>query len=138
MPHPLRPEIHAAVSAALDKKAEDVTVLDLSRSGAFAEYFVVCSGQSTPQLRAIGDAIEDALDRMGIRIAHREGKAGAEWVLLDYGFFVAHIFSPRAREYYDLERLWRDAERVDFPTPEKSSEPKSSPQEKGSSGGVNP
>ena len=134
----LRPEIRATVNAALDKKAEDVTVLDLSRAGAFAETFVLCSGQSTPQLRAIADAIEEALDRFGVRLAHREGKAGAEWVLLDYGFFVAHIFSPRAREYYDLERLWRNAERVDFSISEKSPEPNGPEQESSSAGGVNP
>ena len=84
---------------------------------AFAEYFLLCSGSSQPQIKAIGEAIEERLDREGVRLAHREGKAGAEWVLLDYGDFVVHIFSERARQYYDLERLWRNAERIDFPAP---------------------
>jgi ribosome-associated protein len=115
----IRPEIRWAVEAAQDKQAVDVTVLNLSGAGAFAEYFLLCSGQSTPQIHAIGGAIEDSLGRHGVHSAHREGKFGAEWVLLDYGFFVVHIFSERAREYYDLERLWRNAERIDFPAPER-------------------
>jgi ribosome-associated protein len=110
------------VEAAQDKQAVDITVLNLSGAGAFAEYFLLCSGGSQPQIRAIGEAIEERLGREGMHVAHREGKASAEWVLLDYGYFVVHIFSERAREYYDLERLWRTAERVDFPAPGKPPE----------------
>jgi ribosome-associated protein len=113
----LRPEIRWAVEAAQDKQALDVTVLKLSGSVDFAEYFLLCSGDSPPQIRAISEAIEERLDRHGVRVAHREGKVGAEWVLLDYGGFIVHIFSPRAREYYDLERLWRSAERFNFSQP---------------------
>jgi ribosome-associated protein len=113
----LRHEIRWAVEAAQDKQALDVTVLKLAGVGAFAEYFLLCSGNSQPQIQAIGEAIEERLCGHGIRLAHREGKPGAEWVLLDYGDFVAHIFSERARQYYDLERLWRSAERIDFPAP---------------------
>jgi ribosome-associated protein len=112
-----RPEIRWAVEAAQEKQALDITVLRLT--GAFAEYFLLCSGQSTPQLQAISDAIEERLGRQRVRLAHREGKVGAEWVLLDYGGLVVHIFSDRARQYYDLERLWRTAERVDFPASER-------------------
>lgn len=112
---PVRPEILRAVEAAQDKQAINITVLKLSGAGAFAEYFLLCSGQSQPQIQAIGEAIEERLERNGVRLAHREGKHGAEWVLLDYGDFVVHIFSERARNYYDLERLWRTAERIDFP-----------------------
>lgn len=119
----LRPEIRWAVEAAQEKQAVDITVLKLS--GAFAEYFLLCSGQSTPQLQAISDAIEERLGRGGVRLAHREGKTGAEWVLLDYGSFVVHVFSDRARQFYDLERLWRTAERQDFPAPERSRDPRS-------------
>jgi ribosome-associated protein len=118
----LRPEIRLAVEAAQDKQAVDVTVLKLTGVGAFAEYFLLCSGSSEPQIQAIGEAIEERLRKQGIRMAHREGKPGAEWVLLDYGDFVAHIFSERARQYYDLERLWRTAERVDFPAPSRPPE----------------
>jgi ribosome-associated protein len=115
--NPLRPEIRAAVEAAQDKQAVDITVLDLSGAGAFAEYFLLCSGQSQPQIQAIGESIEVRLEREGRCVVHREGKSRAEWLLLDYGDFVVHIFSERARQYYDLERLWRSAERVTFPAP---------------------
>lgn len=118
----LRSEIRWAVEAAQEKQAVDITVLKLP--GAFAEYFLLCSGQSTPQLQAISDAIEERLGRERVRLAHREGKIGAEWVLLDYGSFVVHIFSDRARQFYDLERLWRTAERQDFSAPERPREPR--------------
>jgi ribosome-associated protein len=113
----LRPEIRLAVEAAQDKHAVDVTVLKLAGTGAFVEYFLLCSGQSQPQIKAISEAIEERLSERGVHLAHREGRSGAEWMLLDYGDFVVHIFSERARHYYDLERLWRTAERVDFPAP---------------------
>ena len=113
----LRAEIVWAVEAAQEKHAVDITVLRLAE--AFAEYFMLCSGQSTPQLQAISEAVEESLEKRQIRLKHREGKPGAEWVLLDYGSFIVHIFSERARHYYDLERLWRDAERVDFPAPQR-------------------
>lgn len=112
--NPLRQEVRWAVEAAQEKQAVDITVLKLS--SAFADYFVLASGRSQPQLKAIVEAIEHRLDEHGIRLLHREGKASAaEWLLLDYGDFVVHVFSERAREYYDLERLWRSAQRVDFP-----------------------
>jgi ribosome-associated protein len=117
----LRPEILWAVDAAQEKHAVDITVLRLA--DAFAEYFMLCSGQSAPQLKAISDAVEERLEKHRVRLAHREGKAGAEWILLDYGGFVVHIFSDRARKYYDLERLWRTAERVDFPAPTRGPRP---------------
>jgi ribosome-associated protein len=113
----LDPEIRLAVEAAQDKQALDISVLNLRGSGAFADYFLLCSGSSQPQIQAIGESIEEKLGRQGRRVAHREGKSSAEWVLLDYGYFVVHIFSERARQYYDLERLWRNAERVDFHEP---------------------
>lgn len=118
-PNSVRPEIRWAVEAAQDKQAVDIAVLNLEGAGAFAEYFLLCSGHSQPQIKAIAEAIEERLDRGGIHLAHREGKANSEWVLLDYGSFVVHIFSERAREYYDLERLWRGAERIDFPAPQR-------------------
>jgi len=111
----LRSEIRWAVEAAQDKQAGDIAVLKLAGTGAFAEYFIVCSGHSQPQIQAIREAVEESLEKHGRRLKHREGKSDAEWVLLDYGDFVVHIFSDRARRYYDLERLWRTAERLDFP-----------------------
>ena len=122
----LRPELRWAIEAAQDKKAQNVSVLDLSQLSAFSQYFVLCSASSTPQLEAVSDAIEERLKQHGVRPAHREGRHGAEWVLLDYGRFVIHIFSERARLYYDLERLWRAAPRLDIPAPgEDSSGPRS-------------
>ncbi|MGB0035669.1 MAG: ribosome silencing factor [Candidatus Acidiferrales bacterium] len=125
-PDPLRQEIRWAVEAAQDKQAVDITALKLAGSGAFVEYFLICSGNSQPQIQAIGDAIEERLGRQGVRLAHREGKGEAEWLLLDYGDFIVHIFSDRARHYYDLERLWRTAERTDFPA---AARPPSSPRD---------
>ncbi len=116
----LRPEICAAVEAAQDKQAVDITVLKLA--GAFADYFLLASGRSQPQIKAISEAIEERLRREGLHLTHREGKPGAEWVLLDYRDFVVHIFSERARQYYDLERLWRTAQRIDFPPPARLPE----------------
>jgi ribosome-associated protein len=117
----VRPEIRLAVEAAQEKHAGNITVLRLQGTGAFADYFLLCSGQSQPQLRAIGEAVEERLEQHGRRLSHREGKAGAaEWLLLDYGSFIVHIFSERAREYYDLERLWRNAERLDLAEPGSS------------------
>lgn len=113
----LQLEVRAAVEAAQDKQASNITVLKLSGVSAFADYFVVCSGQSGPQLRAIAEAIEEKLEREGMRLRHREGKSASEWVLLDYGSMVIHIFGEGARRYYDLERLWRNAERLDVPSP---------------------
>ncbi len=125
----VRPEIRLAVEAAQDKHALEIVVLHLHDTGAFAEYFVLCSGQSQPQLRAIAEAVEESLDRHGRHLSHREGKPGAaEWLLLDYGNFIVHVFSERAREYYDLERLWRNAERLDIAdsaSPRASAEPES-------------
>jgi ribosome-associated protein len=118
----LRQEIRWAVEAAQDKQAVDITALKLSGAGAFVEYFLLCSGSSSPQIRAICDAIEERLHRHGVRVQHREGKGEAEWMLMDYGDFIVHVFSERAREYYDLERLWRSAERIDFPAPARPGE----------------
>ena len=128
-PDTLYPEILWSVEAAQDKQAGNITVLKLT--GAFADYFLLCTGESTPQLQAISDAIEEKLGRKGVRLEHREGKIGAEWVLLDYGSFVVHIFSERAREYYGLERLWRTGERLDFPTGARASPPPRAESESG-------
>lgn len=111
----LSPPLQWAVQAAQDKKAQGVTVLDLAALGAFTDAFLICSGASERQVQAISDEIEQQLGRRGRRLVHREGRAGSEWVLLDYGEFIAHIFHERARLYYDLERLWRSARRIDFP-----------------------
>ncbi|MCL6566491.1 MAG: ribosome silencing factor [Acidobacteriia bacterium] len=115
MPNSFPPEIGWAIAAAQAKHAADVVLLDLRRLGAFTDYFVLCTGFSTRQVQAIREAITEELVRYGRPLRHVEGGEGAEWVLLDYGDFVVHIFSERARLYYDLERLWRAAPRTEFP-----------------------
>src|SRR5271163_1488818 len=110
-----QPELRAAVEAAHDRKAGGITLLDLSGLGAFTGAFLICTGFSSPQVQAIADGIDEALDRAGHRLLHREGYDSAEWVLLDYGNFVVHVFLERARLYYDIERLWRRAPRLDLP-----------------------
>ncbi len=112
----LSPELRCAVQAAQSKKAGNVVVLDLRKLGAFTDHFVVCTGLSHPQIAAISDEIEDQLSQLGRNRVRREGQSRtSEWVLLDYGTFVVHIFSERARLFYDIERLWRAASRVEIP-----------------------
>lgn len=113
-PNSLPNAILWAVEAAQDKKAAAVTVLNLAGLGAFAEYFLICSAESVRQIEAIGDAVEERLRAQGMHLPHREGRVGTEWLLLDYGNFVIHIFSEKARLFYDIERLWRAAKRIDF------------------------
>ncbi len=103
-----------AADAAWEKHAEAIVVLDLRGMGAFTDFFLICSAGSGRQISAVRDAVEEHLERRRIRAAHREGRGTEEWVLLDYGRFVVHIFSQRARLYYDLERLWRAARRHEF------------------------
>ena len=110
----VRPELLSAIEAAQNKKAGAITVLDLTGLGAFTDYFLLCTGYSTPQVAAISDAVEECLKTRGMRPRHREGRSGAEWLLLDYGFFIVHVLSERLRAFYDLERLWRMARRIDF------------------------
>jgi ribosome-associated protein len=105
-------DIAKAVQAALDKKAQDVVVLDLRHTPAFTDFFLVCSGQNQRQVHAIADAVEETLKSAKIRPSHVEGYDRAEWVLMDYFTFIVHIFTPQMRAFYSLERLWGDAERI--------------------------
>ncbi|NDD62825.1 MAG: ribosome silencing factor [Acidobacteria bacterium] len=105
-------QVRTAVEGAEEKKAEEIRVLRLTAITEFTDYFVICSGSSTRQNQAIADEISDRLKLIGLRPLHTEGFTTAEWILLDYGTFIVHIFTTSAREFYDLERLWRDAERV--------------------------
>lgn len=111
----LRPELRCAVEAAQNKKASNVTLLDLKGLGAFTNYFLLCTGFSARQVSSISEEIEAQLETQGWKLQHREGRGDSEWVLLDYGSFLVHIFTERARVYYDLERLWRSAKRIVFP-----------------------
>ncbi|HYU47269.1 MAG TPA: ribosome silencing factor [Terriglobales bacterium] len=113
-PNDLKRQVNEAIVACQDKKAEQVTVLELEKdSGAFTDYFVMCSGTNPRQVQAIADAVEERLKTLDLRPAHTEGYKQAEWVLLDYVDFVVHIFSENARRYYDLERLWKSATRLE-------------------------
>jgi ribosome-associated protein len=109
-------QVMTAVTAAVDKKAEDVVVLDLRKAAAFTDYFLICTGQSARQIKAIADAVEEALVRSHVKPAHVEGYGHAEWVLLDYFDFVVHVFGAETRTFYALERLWGSATPVDLTT----------------------
>lgn len=107
-------QLNDAIAACMEKKAEDVSVLEMEKnSGAFTDYFVVCSGTNPRQIQSISDEVEHRLERTGLRPTHVEGYNQAEWVLLDYVDFVVHVFSEKARKFYDLERLWKTAKRVE-------------------------
>jgi ribosome-associated protein len=103
-----------AVGAASEKKATDIVLLDLREVATFTEYFVICTGASSRQVAAISDSVEEQLRKVGKRPLHTEGYSSAEWILLDYGDFIVHVFSGAARRFYDLERLWRDAKRLEI------------------------
>ena len=106
-------EVTRVVAAALDKKAQDVVVLDLRQTPAFTDFFVLCSGLNPRQVKAIADAVEEAQRAHKVRPAHVEGYDRAEWVLMDFFSFIVHVFTPQTRAFYGLERLWGDAERID-------------------------
>src|ERR1700691_4697393 len=110
----LKRQVNEAILACEDKQAEDVAVLELEKdSGAFTDYFVMCSGANPRQVQAIADAVDARLEALGLRVTHSEGYKQAEWVLLDYVDFVVHVFSEKARQFYDLERLWKSAKRLE-------------------------
>ncbi len=98
-----------AARAAIDKKAIDLVVLDVQGLSSVADYFLVCSGRSTPHVKTISDAIRDELKEEGSRPLHAEGQAESGWLLLDYGDVLMHVFLEDTRAYYALERLWGDA-----------------------------
>src|SRR5881394_2546341 len=110
----LQRQVTEAISACQEKKAEEITVLELEKnSGAFTDYFVVCSGTNPRQIQAIAAEVEERLHKAGLRPTHVEGYKQAEWVLLDYVDFVVHVFSEKARKFYELERLWKSAKRME-------------------------
>ena len=102
-----------AINAADNKKAHDLVALDISEIATFADYFLLCTGDSSRQMQAIADEVEKQLKASGIRPSHVEGYQNSEWILMDYIDLVVHIFSKTARAYYDLERLWRDGKKLD-------------------------
>ncbi|MBS1795367.1 MAG: ribosome silencing factor [Acidobacteria bacterium] len=109
-------EVRLALHCASDKKAFDLVALDLREVATFTEFFIIASGANQRQVQAIADEIDERLKKqLGARPVRTEGYAAAEWILMDYGDFIVHIFDKNAREFYDLERLWRDARKVEIP-----------------------
>jgi len=113
-----RPRLPAAIATAIEaahgKKASHVVVLNLRKSSAFTDYFILCTGQNVRQVTAIADAVQEALRALKLRPTHVEGYDHAEWVLMDYLDFIVHVFTPSTREFYSLDRLWGQAERIEI------------------------
>ena len=129
-----RQQVALAVAAAEDKKAEDVSILQMDRSSsAFTDYFVICTGTNPRQIQAIADDVELRLKRAGSYPNNVEGYNRAEWVLLDYVDFVVHIFSEQSRSHYNLERLWKSAKKL---TPAELRKPEARPAAVKSRAGV--
>jgi ribosome-associated protein len=108
-------EVELAARSASDKKARDLVALDLREVASFTDYFVICTGNNARHVQSIADSVEEVLRKAGRRPLHTEGYSAAEWILLDYGDFIMHVFNPTSRKFYDLERLWRDARRIALP-----------------------
>ena len=108
-------DLTAALAATLEKKAEDVVVLDLTKASAFTDFFVICTGTNRRQVQAIADGVQDALAKRGAKPALIEGYDRGDWILIDYFDFIVHVFMPATREFYSLERLWGDAQRIEVP-----------------------
>jgi ribosome-associated protein len=125
VPEGLDERVLATLHAASEKKAIEPAVLDLREISSFTDYFVIVSGANERQVQAISDAVYESLKKAGHAAARVEGYKTAEWILLDYGDFVVHVFEQKARKFYDLERLWRESKRVELP-PEFSTDSASS------------
>jgi ribosome-associated protein len=106
-------QIDRAIAAAEDKKAIDQVVLDLRKAAGFTDFFLIASGGNARQVRAIADAVMEALAAEGTKPAHVEGYDRSEWILIDYFDFIVHVFAPETRVFYGLERLWGNAERIE-------------------------
>ena len=107
-------ELTSAIAAALDRKAGDMVVLDLTKASAFTDFFVICTATNRRQAQAIADGVQEALRKKGAKPALVEGYEKGDWILIDYFDFIVHVFLPSAREFYSLERLWGDAERIEI------------------------
>jgi ribosome-associated protein len=108
--------VRLALHAAGEKKAHDLVVLDLRAVASFTDFFLIASATNVRQVQAIADEVVEQLRRqLGVKPARMEGYGSAEWVLLDYGDFIFHVFEEKSRRFYDLERLWRDGARVQLP-----------------------
>ena len=119
----MTPSLQLAFEIAQEKKGQDICVLDMREVCSFTDYFLICSGSSSRQIQSVSHSILEALKKSGVTPLHVEGYRPAEWILIDYVDFVVHIFSLRAREFYDLERLWRTAPHVELPKEPREAVP---------------
>ena len=103
-----------AAQEAYDKKSWDISILNMEGSSMFADYFIICSARNNKQSQAIADAVEEALEANGYDVRHVEGYREGKWILVDAGEVITHIFVEQDRQYYDLENLWCDAQRIPF------------------------
>lgn len=115
LPAPLDDRVMTALRALSEKKATEIALLNISSVASFTDYFIIGSGTSTRQVQAIADEVIEKLRERQTRPLHIEGQKTGEWILIDFGDFIVHIFLESARKFYDLERLWRDAEVVSLP-----------------------
>lgn len=104
------------------KKAEDIRVLSVSDLTTLADYFIICSAPSTTQVKALADTVEEEMDKKGETLLKKEGKQGLNWILMDYGDVIAHIFYQETRDFYGLEKLWADAHEIELDTILKTEE----------------
>lgn len=114
MPEDIKKLISTACDAADNKKARDIKVLDIRDISPITDYFIICSGSSTVQVKAIADEIEDKLEGAGYGLYHKEGYDSSKWILLDFGDVIIHVFREEERNFYNIERLWADAEVINY------------------------
>ena len=107
-------EVKTSVKVSLEKNGEDLVVLDLRGIASFTDFFIIMHGNSSRQNATITESIERELRKANIKPLSVEGRERAEWILLDFGSFIVHVFSPKAREYYSLEKLWGDAPKLSY------------------------
>jgi len=112
-------QVATAVKACTDKKADDITILRLDAASGLTDYFVICSGSNPRQVEAIAEAVDENLSKAGVEPTNVDGRRSENWVALDYGDFMVHVFSENARRFYDLERLWKTATRIKLADLEK-------------------
>lgn len=114
MPEDVKKFVLTACDAADNKKAGDIKVLDIRDISPIADYFIICSGSSPIQVRAIADEIEEKIENAGYELYHKEGYESSRWILLDFGEIIIHVFHEEERNFYNIERLWADAEVINY------------------------
>jgi len=106
--------IETAVKALDSKKAKEIKVIEVDKATSYTDAFIICNGTSSTQIKALADECEYQLEQLGCAVSHREGRESGTWILLDYKDFIVHIFTKETRDFYDLERLWRDGNEIDI------------------------